>query len=311
MSSDMTILIYRGKMKKSNYYFDITDILIHVQIPFEITIQNESENFNSNIKREDISIKFVEINEPININGSIIYKDIFSIYSVDEKFIHEFYPAPGMNPYAWLIPIDNLNYEVRYLKGKENYIEYSKNIMEIIDIVKIMNKNNTFILHSSFIKYNNKAILFSAPSGTGKSTQADLWNKYENAEIINGDRAGIRKIGDEWTAYGLPFAGSSRIFKNKKAPISRIIILRQGKENKLKRLSPREAFIKIYSETTIHTWDKEFQENIINMITDLVQNVPVYLYECLPNEDAVKFLKQKIEEDNNRGILNEAEISRA
>ena len=89
------------------------------------------------------------------------------------------------------------------------------------------------------------------------------------------------------------------IFKNKKAPISHIIILRQGKENKLKRLSPREAFIKIYSETTIHTWDKEFQNNIVNMITDLVQNIPIYQYDCLPDKSAVDFLKEQVIKDNN------------
>ena len=70
------------------------------------------------------------------------------------------------------------------------------------------------------------------------------------------------------------------------------------KENKLVRLSPREAFIKIYSETTIHTWDKEFQENIVNMITDLVQTIPIYLYECLPDKSAVEFLKEQINKDN-------------
>ena len=100
-------------------------------------------------------------------------------------------------------------------------------------------------------------------------------------------------------AYGLPFAGSSAIFKNEKAEISHIIVLKQGKENKLTRLSPREAFIKIYSETTIHTWDKEFQNNIVNMITDLIQNIPVYQYECLPDKSAVDFLKQQIIKDDN------------
>lgn len=298
-------------MNKYSYHFKISDMVVHVKIPFKIAIKDESINFICRNEKEDLLIDFVEINSPINIEGTLTFKNTINIYNTKKGFIHELYPATGMQPYAWLIPISKYHYEVRYLAGKEKYFEYSRNILEAINLEQILNKFNTFILHSSFIKYNNKAIIFSAPSGTGKSTQADLWNKYENAEIINGDRAGIRKIGDEWIAYGLPFAGSSRIFKNKKAPISHIIILGQGKENKLKRLSPREAFIKIYSETTIHTWDKEFQNNIVNMITDLVQNIPVYQYECLPDKSAVEFLKQKIEEDNNGGILNEAEISRA
>lgn len=298
-------------MHKYSYYFNISEIVIHIKIPFNITIQDETKSFICNKEKEDILIEFIGINNPIDINGTLTFKNTVNIYNTEKGFIHEFYPAPGMEPYAWLIPINKYHYEVLYLAVKEKNFEYSRNILEAINLEQVLNKFNSFMLHSSFIKWNNKAILFSAPSGTGKSTQADLWSKFEGAEIINGDRAGIRKVDNVWSAYGLPFAGSSRIFKNKKAPISHIIILRQGKGNKLKRLSPREAFIKIYSETTIHTWDKEFQNNIVNMITDLVQHIPVYLYECLPNEDAVNFLKEKIEEDNNRGILNEAEISRA
>ena len=146
-------------------------------------------------------------------------------------------------------------------------------------------------------------MLFTAPSGTGKSTQADLWEKYENAEIINGDRTGIRKMDGKWTAYGLPIAGSSGIYKNKRAEISHIIVLKQGEENKLTQFSPREAFVKLYSETIVHTWDKEFQENIINMITDVVQNVQIYQYECLPDKSAVSFLKEQIIKD--RGLVLE------
>ncbi|WP_455543004.1 hypothetical protein [Intestinibacter sp.] len=283
-------------MRKYSYYLKVADIFIKINIPFQIKVQNESVDFICNETYYDISIDFIEIEERLNIEGELVNKEIINIYKIGHNFIHELYPCPEKPPYAWLIKIDQFNYEVRYLKGYEKYLSCSRNILEAISIEKILNRKNAFILHSSFIKWKNRAILFSAPSGTGKSTQADLWNKYENAEIINGDKAGLRKTDDKWMAYGLPFAGSSNIFKNKKACISNIIILRQGKENKLKRLSPREAFIKIYSETTVHAWDKEFQENIVNMIIDLVQQVPIYLYECLPDKSAVDYLKQMLEE---------------
>lgn len=284
-------------MKEYNYYYKLTDINIKIKIPYKLKIRNESQDFIYDKLNPDIRIDFIEIDKPIKIKGKIVFKSIIEIYRTKQGFVHMFYSEPGVKPHAWLIPINKYHYEVRYLKGKERYLEYSRNILEAINIEQILNTKGAFILHSSFVKYNDNAILFSAPSGTGKSTQADLWNKYENAEIINGDRAGIRKIDNQWMAYGLPYAGSSRIFKNKSAKISNIIILKQGKQNKLKKLSPREAFIKIYSETTIHTWDSEFQENIINMITDLVQEIPVYLYECLPDKSAVDFLKSMIEGD--------------
>lgn len=284
-------------MNKYNYYFKISDIKIHAKIPFEIIIKNESKNFISTEEKEDILVDFIKIDKPIHVDGILVYKNVINIYKKEKELVHEFCPAPGKEPYAWLIPVDKHHYEVLYLSGKENYFEYSRNILEAINIEQVLNKYDAFVLHSSFINWKNKGIIFSAPSGTGKSTQADLWEKYEQAEIINGDRAAIRKIDSKWYAYGLPIAGSSNIFKNKKAELSHIIVLKQGKQNKLKKLSPREAFIKIYSETTIHTWDSEFQENIINMITDLVQEIPVYLYECLPDKSAVDFLKSTIEGD--------------
>ena len=60
----------------------------------------------------------------------------------------------------------------------------------------------------------------------------------------------------------------------------------------------------MYSETLVHTWDKEFQENIINMITDVVQNVQIYQYECLPDKSAVEFLKKQVIKDNEIGNNN-------
>ena len=286
-------------MRQYNYYLKIADVCIRIQIPYKMNIYNESINFICDKHKEDIFIKFIEIKNQLSIEGEFINTEIINVYQVKNKFIHEFYSAPGEKPYGWLIPITESYYEVRYIKGFEKYITYSGNVMQAINIEQLLNKKSAFILHSSFIKWNNKGILFSAPSGTGKSTQANLWEKYEDAEIINGDKAGVRKIDDKWMAYGLPFAGSSAIFKNKKAEIDCIIVLKQGKENKLTKLSPREAFIKIYKETTLHLWDEDFQNNIINMISDLVQNIPVYQYECLPDKSAVDFLKQQIMKDDS------------
>lgn len=293
-------------MIENNYYFKIVDILICVKIPFKFKVSDESKVFIcSKEKDEDITIKFIPIENSLNIEGELVFKNTINIYKNENKFIHESYPAPGHKPYAWLIKINDFYYEIYYLKGKEHYFEYSRNILNSICIEQLLNKNNAFILHSSFIKWKNKAILFSAPSGTGKSTQANLWNKYEGTEIINGDKAGLRNLEGNWFAYGLPFAGTSNIYKNEKVPVSNIIILRQGKENKIKKLSKSQAFIKIYSETIVHTWDNNYQDNIINQISDLVEKIPVYLYECLPNKEAVDFLKLTLEEDEN-----ETKISR-
>lgn len=292
-------------MSNYKYYYDLVDIKLCVNMPYKIKIKEESKEFIVNEIKEDIVVDFIAIDKPIFMEDDILYNGIIIVQKTKYGLVYSIRIQPGAEPHEWFIPIKENHYEVRYLKEKESYIEYSRNLLEIINIEQILNNFNAFILHSSFINWNNKGILFSAPSGTGKSTQADLWEKYENAEIINGDKAGIRKMDGRWMAYGLPFAGTSGIYKNKKAEISHIIVLKQGKENKLTKLSPREAFVKLYSETIVHTWDKEFQENIINMITDVVQNVQIYQYECLPDKSAVDFLKEQIIKDRGLFIEND------
>ncbi|MEE1312349.1 MAG: hypothetical protein UHS41_01185, partial [Lachnospiraceae bacterium] len=150
------------------------------------------------------------------------------------------------------------------------------------------------LLHSSFIRWNSQGLLFSAPSGTGKSTQADLWVKYEGAEIINGDRAGLRKLDKGWTAYGLPYAGSSGVYRNESAPVKSIIVLRQAKENRIRPLGPAEAVRYLYPEITVHQWDSDFVKQVMDLLTDLVLNIPIYLLECLPDQGAVDLVKRTI-----------------
>lgn len=288
-------------MNIKKYYFKIADILICIEMEYEMAIGEESINFINinNNKDVDLTFKFKPVKEKLELNGKLCCDDVMYIYSEKCGFVREFNPVTKKSPYAWLVPISSDYYELLYQTDKGSYFKSSKVILDAINIEEILNKHNAFLLHSSFIDFNGKGILFTAPSGTGKSTQADLWNKYENTEIINGDRSAVRKVNDKWFAYGLPIAGSSRIYKNKKAELSHIIILKQGKENKLEKISPREAFIKLYSETAIYTWDNKFKENIIDMLTDIVQSIKIYQYECLPNKSAVEFLKQQIIKDMN------------
>lgn len=149
-------------------------------------------------------------------------------------------------------------------------------------------------LHSSFITHSGQAILFSAPSGTGKSTQAALWERYAGAEQINGDRSVIRCVDGVWTAFGFPFAGSSGIYKNKSAPIRAIVVLRQAPENAIERLGASEAFRLLYSETAIQRWNTQGHAAAVDLLIRLSAAVPVYRLCCTPDERAVQLLQQTL-----------------
>ena len=182
-----------------------------------------------------------------------------------------------------------------YLPGKEKYMDYSRNLITLMDIEATLLDFGGLILHSSLVSWNSGGIVFSAPSGTGKSTQAELWEKYLGADILNGDRSGIRKTDGIWRAYGLPYAGTSGIYRNESVPLKALVALRQAGENRVRRIAGAEAFRYLYPETMIHRWDPDFEKRATDLLLTLISDVPVFLLECRPDREAVGILKTEIQ----------------
>lgn len=151
---------------------------------------------------------------------------------------------------------------------------------------------NAFILHCSVVLTEQGAIAFSAPSQTGKSTQGSLWEKYEKAEVINGDKGIFRRLEDGWRVYGGPWAGTSGIFVNKSDDIKAVFVISQGKDNKISRLSPAKAFSMIVAQSFLPYWDKRLTDDAVSVVEQFAKEVPVYSFSCTPDQDAVNAVKQ-------------------
>lgn len=147
------------------------------------------------------------------------------------------------------------------------------------------------VLHASYIVHGGKAILFTAPSGTGKSTQADLWKELRGARIINGDRAVIRMTDGRAVACGIPFAGSSEYCENVTAPLAAIVYLGQAPQTTISRLAGFRAFCRVWEGCSVNTWDRADVEKATGIVEDIVSRVPVYYLPCTPDESAVTALE--------------------
>lgn len=146
------------------------------------------------------------------------------------------------------------------------------------------------MLHCAYILQDGKAILFTAPSGTGKTTQATLWQQCCGSEIINGDRAAIGLENGVLMAYGLPISGMSPDCRNVTAPVAAIVKLSQAKENRVTRLTALQAVRGILSGTYL---PQEFSKDLpllFDHAASFVQRVPVLHLECLPDASAVHAL---------------------
>lgn len=196
--------------------------------------------------------------------------------------------------YAFYRELSKHEAEVIVLSDEIRNLNIDTVFTSLFALERRMLQQGGLILHCAYIEYHGKAILFSAPSETGKSTQADLWQRYRGSHTINGDRALVRKADGRWMACGWPVCGSSGICSVKDTPIHAIVMLRQGKKNYVERLSPIQAFTLLYPQITINQWNKTYAEKAIEKISDLIKNIPVWQQTCDMTQEAVNCLEHAL-----------------
>lgn len=152
---------------------------------------------------------------------------------------------------------------------------------------QLLLRHQAFLLHSSLVELHGKAVLFSASSGVGKSTQAQLWEQHLGATILNGDRAVIRRTDAGFTAAGSFWSGTSGIYVPHQAPIAGIILLEQAPENTIVPVG-MDAFKALLCETTVNTWDPAFMAKITDLICDVMSQIPIYRLRCRPDQAAAE-----------------------
>ena len=142
-------------------------------------------------------------------------------------------------------------------------------------------KYDAVFIHSAAISVDNRAYLFSANSGTGKTTHMNLWlDKFgERAFVINGDKPILRIINDELYVYGTPWCGKEGINKNVSVPMGAMYILERSKENKIRKADNKEALMFILSQTT-HPKDKTLYEIMFSNLGKVMEKIPMYVLGC-------------------------------
>lgn len=180
---------------------------------------------------------------------------------------------------------------IEFAEGYRGKIS-AKNAIEESGIFRMLAEHGGVVLHSSYIiTQRGEALLFSAPSGTGKSTQAELWRSYAGAKVINGDRA-LVKAENGVTANGILFSGTSGISENVTAPLRAIVLLRQSEKNEIRSVSGKEAFMRLLPQCSYYPDEEENLRLVTGILAEIISAVPVYDFGCVPDESAVSALSE-------------------
>lgn len=153
--------------------------------------------------------------------------------------------------------------------------------------------HDAIMFHCSSVMVDGEAYLFTAPSGTGKSTHASLWKKLlgERMTYINDDKPFLKRVyagaagcsdGDNFAlyAYGSPWCGKHFLGENVSAPIKAIGIIVRDEKNFVRRVEPMEAFIILYKQTYLPREQENQMRATVAMMKDLAERIPMYEIHC-------------------------------
>lgn len=190
------------------------------------------------------------------------------------------------------------------LISAENGIESSREMNESLAIYrKICGyalQRDAFFMHGAVIEYQGKGYMFTAMSGTGKTTHIMQWKKAfgdENVTVINGDKPIIRFVGGKAYAYGTPWNGKEHLGINGKVELSGICFLRRGAENSIRRITAEKAIPLLFSQIMIT--DSSDLAKQLELVDKLVEKVPLYLLECNISEEAARVSYEGMSNQSN------------
>ena len=154
---------------------------------------------------------------------------------------------------------------------------------------------NGILLHASCVEKDGQAYLFSARSGTGKSTHTHLWlENLQGTRIINDDKPALVFENGAWYVWGTPFSGKTDENENVKIPVRAITFLHRGKENKVERILPNKA-VALLLEQTINPANREMAEKMLDLVDLLLRTVPVFSLGCNMEPQAAVIAYNEIE----------------
>lgn len=192
---------------------------------------------------------------------------------------------------ASALPVDVTDAELA-AEQRENpgfSLEFCRECAVYRKIVEGLLCEDVVLFHASTVEVDGKAYLFTAPSGTGKSTHTRLWRERLGSRVtmINDDKPLLRFLPDgSVRAYGTPYGGKENIQANTSAPVAGFVVLHQAPENTIRRLTAREAYPFLLNQTYQNWKDTAALARTMDLVYKLAQ-YPTYELNCTISQQAV------------------------
>lgn len=198
--------------------------------------------------------------------------------------------------YAYLEETDSRHTEIYFNPAYTSLLSADTIFHSMLALEKHLVLRNSFVFHCSYLDFEGKAVLFSGPSGIGKTTHTNLWCQYlpDQAKVLNGDKCLLSREGNTFYANGWPICGSSGICYNERREVRAVVLLQQAPENRLIEEKKMLTFRRVLEQLTVNYWNREFTDAAMTFANSLVSTLPCFTYGCNISREAVDTLYQQL-----------------
>lgn len=199
-------------------------------------------------------------------------------YKYTYRIMENFLAEKGEEPeFSIVITDDDIALEKSLSPHRLSDGQYESTAVYRKYIDVIMEKYDAFFFHCSSISVDGEAVMFTAKSGTGKSTHRNLWLKEygDRVTVINDDKPVIRNIDGQFYVYGTPWQGKENMGANIRVPARSLCFLSRSETNYIGSISTTEAIARMLNQT-LRPKSPKLMSNLLELIDGFLRQVNCY-----------------------------------
>ena len=224
----------------------------------------------------------------------------FALKAVNDKVydIYKDYAFDGEPEFEIETTYDDIAFEREKSKREREFeglkpMDFDDDYLETLSAYRKLSvkltEYDTFLFHGSVIAVDGQAYLFTAKSGTGKSTHTRLWRQLlgDRAVMVNDDKPLLRVGEKEVTVYGTPYNGKHNLGCNMSVPLKAVCILTRAAENSIVRISKQEAYAMLLQQV-FRPRDPAVMQKTLRLIDRLAAQTALYRLGCNMEPEAAE-----------------------
>lgn len=171
--------------------------------------------------------------------------------------------------------------ELEGVAVREHADPYLETLAVYRKLAQLLVQDDILLMHGAVVAVDGQAYLFTAKSGTGKTTHTRLWMQQfgDRAVMVNGDKPLLHVTNTGVTVYGTPWDGKEHLSRNIACPLKAVCILSRSETNHIERISPKEALTMLCQQSYRPAQPAALRKTLA-LVDLLSSNVPLYKLGC-------------------------------